>query len=167
MRTTPPAPAAGPLVAVLVYDGLCTFEYGIAVEIFGLPRPEMGPGWYRFTTCAVDPSPMRAVGGLTIETDGGLEALDDADLIIVPGWKGADIDPPGRLLDALRNAHARGARLMSICSGLFVLAATGLLTGPSRSTATRPASSIRRSPAVIASERGRSSGGSPISGTTF
>jgi AraC family transcriptional regulator, transcriptional activator FtrA len=45
---------------VLAYDGLCTFEFGIACEVFGLPRPEMGPGWYRFAICRVEPGPLRA-----------------------------------------------------------------------------------------------------------
>jgi len=118
-----------PLVAVLVYDGLCTFEYGIAVEVFGLPRPELGPDWYRLVTCAVDPSPMRACGGLTVTAEHGLEALEDADTIIVPGWKGPEAPVPTALVEALRRAHERGARLLSICSGVFVLAATGILSG--------------------------------------
>jgi len=117
----------GPLVAALVFDELCIFEYGIAVEIFGLPRPELGPDWYRFITVAVEPGPLRATGGLMIQVDAGLERLEEADLIIVPGWKSPEIPPPAPLIAALQAAHARGARLMSICSGVFVLAATGLL----------------------------------------
>lgn len=120
---------SGPLVAALVYDGLCTFEYGVAAEVFGLPRPELGPGWYRFASCAVEPGPLRAMGGLTVQVDAGLELLAEADLIVAPGWKGVDVEPPAALLEALRAAHDRGARLMSICSGVFVLAATGLLDG--------------------------------------
>lgn len=120
---------SGPLVAALIYDGLCTFEYGVAAEVFGLPRPEAGPHWYRFATCAVERGPLRAMGGLTVQADAGLELLAEADLIIAPGWKGVDVEPSPALLDALRAAHARGARLMSICSGVFVLAATGLLSG--------------------------------------
>jgi AraC family transcriptional activator FtrA len=116
-------------VAALVYDGLCTFEYGVAAEVFGLPRPELGPDWYRFASCAVEPGPLRAMGGLTVQVDAGLELLAQADLIIAPGWKGAAVPPSEALLDALRAAHSRGARLMSICSGVFVLAATGLLDG--------------------------------------
>ena len=123
------AKAPSPLVAVLVYDGLCTFEYGIAVEVFGLPRPELGPDWYRLVTCAVEPGPMRACGGLRVEADQGLEALESAGTIIVPGWKGPEAAPPPALIEALQRAHVRGARLMSICSGVFVLAAAGLLAG--------------------------------------
>ena len=61
-----PSPAlSGPLVVALVYDGLCTFEFGIVAEVFGLSRPEMGPGWYRFASAAVENGPLRAQGGLT------------------------------------------------------------------------------------------------------
>jgi len=122
---------SGPLnhqVAALVYDGLCTFEFGIAVEMFGLPRPELAE-WYDFRLCAVDRGPMRAAGGLRVQADDGLESLATAGTIIVPGWRGIDASPPEPLLDALRKAHARGARLLSYCSGVFVLAATGLLDG--------------------------------------
>lgn len=125
----PPVTTAGPLVAALVYDGLCTFEYGVAAEVFGLPRPEAGPHWYRFASCAVEPGPLRAMGGLTVQADAGLELLAHADLIIAPGWKGVDIEPSPALQEALRAAYLRGARLMSICSGIFVLATAGLLDG--------------------------------------
>lgn len=124
-----PSPTRGPLVAALVYDGLCTFEYGVTVEVFGLSRPELGPNWYRFASCAIEPGPIRAVGGLRVDADAGLELLEEADLIVVPGWKGVDVEPAVELICALRRAHVRGARLMSICSGVFVLAATGLLDG--------------------------------------
>ena len=113
-------------VATLVYDGLCTFEYGIAVEMFGIARPELDD-WYRFTSCAVDRGSMRAAGGLRVHADTGLEGLARAGTIIVPGWRGADALPPPALLEALRAAHRRGARLLSFCSGVFVLAAAGLL----------------------------------------
>ncbi len=138
-----PRSALNPVVAVLVYDGLCTFEYGIAVEVFGLPRPELGPDWYRLVTCAVEPGPLRACGGLRVEADDGLEALERAGTIIVPGWKGADAPPPPALVEALQRAHARGARLMSICSGVFVLAATGLLAGRRATTHWRYADQLR------------------------
>ena len=127
MNIPPESSTTGPLVVVLAYDGLCTFEFAIAAEIFGLRRPEMGEGWYRFATAAIEPGPLRAHGGLRFEAEGGPELLERADLIIIPGWKGASIPVPGALADTLVRAHARGARLASICSGAFVLAATGLL----------------------------------------
>ncbi len=118
------------LVVVLAYDRLSTFEFGIAVEVFGLPRHDMGPDWYSFAVCAIEPGPLRAIGGFQIMADGGFELLEQADTIVIPGWRGASAEPvPPALIEALRKAHARGARLMSICSGVFALAATGLLSG--------------------------------------
>ena len=114
-------------VVVLAYDGLCTFEFGVAVEIFGLPRPEMGETWYRFAVAGVDEGELRATGGIRILADGDLSLLERADLILVPGWRGIDAAVPDALCDALRRASARGCQLLSICSGVFVLAATGLL----------------------------------------
>lgn len=124
-----PIPPPNPRVAVLAYDGLCTFEFGIAVEVFGLPRPEMGAGWYSCAVAACDPGPLRATGGVRLVADGGLEVLEGAGTVIVPGWRGADTPVPAGLVTALRRAHGAGARLVSICSGVFVLAATGLLDG--------------------------------------
>jgi len=120
-------PATPGLVAILAYDGLCTFEFGIAVEIFGLARPEFDFPWYEHRIVAVDQGPMRAMGGIQVLADGGMELLAEARTIIIPGWRDRTAPVPEPLLDALRQAHARGARLLSICSGVFVLAATGLL----------------------------------------
>lgn len=142
-QTVPAVVPTGPLVVALAYDGLCTFEYAIAAEVFGLPRPEMGPGWYRFATAAVEPGPLRAHWGLRVEVDGGMDLLDAADLVVVPGWKAADAPVPAALADALRAAHDRGARLASICSGAFVIAATGLLDGRRAATHWRYADALR------------------------
>jgi AraC family transcriptional activator FtrA len=134
----------GPQVAALLYDGLCTFEFGIVAEIFGLSRPEMGSGWYRFASCAVDEGPMRAHGGLMIVADHRPEMIEHADIVVVPGWKGADVPVPEALCQRLRDAHMRGARLVSICSGAFVLAATGLLSGGTATTHWRYADKLRQ-----------------------
>jgi AraC family transcriptional activator FtrA len=137
-------PSSGPLVVALLYDGLCTFEFGIVAEVFGLARPEMGPGWYRFASSAIEPGELRAHGGFSILPDGGSDLIDQADLIVVPGWKGAEVTVPVGLVTQLRSAHARGARLASICSGVFVLAATGLLDGMVATTHWRYADALRQ-----------------------
>ena len=140
----PDAPSStyGPLVAVLAYDGLCTFEFGVAYEVFGLPRPEMGPDWYRYQVVAVEDGPLRAAGGLTVMADSGLDQLDQADLIVIPGWRAIDAAAPDGLLEALREAKRRGARVMSLCSGITVLAQGGLLSGLKATTHWRYAASI-------------------------
>jgi AraC family transcriptional activator FtrA len=118
-----------PLVAVLAYDGLCTFEFGCAVEIFGQARPEMGACWYRCVIVAAEDGPLRGLGGVRVEPDGGLELLAMASTIVVPGWRNPEATVPGALIAALRDAHARGSRLLGICAGAFVLAAADVLRG--------------------------------------
>ena len=130
-------------VTVLLYDGLCTFEFAIAVEVFALPRPELKTEWYRFSVCAIDAGPLRATGGVRLVSKGGLSALRSAGTIVIPGWRDPDEIPPRSLLDALRRAHARGARVMSICSGVFVLAAAGLLEGRRATTHWRYVETLR------------------------
>jgi AraC family transcriptional regulator, transcriptional activator FtrA len=142
-RAASPGPSQHRVVA-MIYDGLCTFEYGIVVEIFGLTRPEMGDDWYSFTTAAVSKGLLRAHGGLQVLAESGLDALDEADTIIVPGWRGIDAPVPIEVLQTLQRAHARGTRLVSLCSGAFVLGATGLLNGRRATTHWRYAEAFKR-----------------------
>ncbi len=128
-----PHSAKPPLVCAIAYDGLCTFEFGIAVELFALDRPEF-THWYRYATVKADPGPIRAAGGIVIEAEADLSLLEEASLIIVPGWRGATTPVPDALKTALLRAHTKGARIASICSGVFVLAATGLLNGKRATT---------------------------------
>jgi AraC family transcriptional activator FtrA len=117
------------LVAAVAYDGLCLFEFGVAAELFGLPRPELEVPWYDFTVVGLDSGRIGSLGGVSLRASKGLSALQRARTVVLPGWKSPDLRPPARLLAALRAAHARGARLMSICSGAFILGYAGLLDG--------------------------------------
>lgn len=118
-----------PVAAILAYDGLCTFEYGIALELFALPRPELDVPWYVSRIVGVDGSRLRGSGGVTVRAEAGLAGLCDAHTIIVPGWRDHGEPPPRRLLAALCDAAAGGARFLTICSGAFVLGHAGLLDG--------------------------------------
>ena len=118
-------PAKQHTVAVVIANGQSPFEFAVACEVFGFAR-DFGVPWYRFLVVAADPPPVRAQTGFTISTEHGIEALAEADTIIIPVRQEP---PPAALLDALRVAHARGARLMSLCNGAFTLAAAGLLDG--------------------------------------
>ena len=118
-----------PLVVTLASDRLAMFEFGIAAEFFALARPELDFVPYRFAVAAADPPPLRGLGGIRVDVDGGLELLRDANLIVVPGWRDLDETPRPEITRALRDAVARGARVVSICSGVFLLAHAGLLDG--------------------------------------
>lgn len=138
-----------PLVVALAYDGLCAFEFACTTEVFGLHRPEFGAGWYQFQTCSIGGGTVRGQYGASLSVTGGVELLAKAGTVMIPGWQGIDAEVPEILLQSLRAAHARGARLLSICSGAFVLAATGLLDGKRATTHWRYAEALgRRYPQV-------------------
>ena len=86
------------LVVALAYDRLCTFEFGCTVELFALERPELDVDWYDFAVCAVEPGPIRAAGGITVQAPYAPELLALADTIVIPGWRDADEAPPPALL---------------------------------------------------------------------
>ena len=132
------------LVVALAYDRLCTFEFGCTVELFALERPELEVDWYEFAVCAIEPGPIRAAGGIVVEAQYAPELIARADTIVIPGWRDADEEPPAALLAQIRAAHQRGARLCSICSGVFVLAAAGVLDGQRATTHWRYADKLAR-----------------------
>jgi AraC family transcriptional regulator, transcriptional activator FtrA len=121
-------------VVAVAYDGLCAFEFGMATELFGLARPELNVGWYKYRVVAASPEPIRGLGGITISASSDLRHIRRAGTIVLPGWTDKDVAPPQPLLDAICSAYRHGARIMSICSGVYVLAATGLLDGLSATT---------------------------------
>ncbi|MFD5598013.1 helix-turn-helix domain-containing protein [Streptomyces griseorubiginosus] len=115
-----------PAVALAVTDGMLHYELSVAVEVFGSDLTHIVDPWYDFTLCGN--APVR-IGRFRLEPDHGLDHLAHADTVIVPGWADTDIAPPTELVEAVRAAHAAGARVASLCTGAFVLGAAGLLDG--------------------------------------
>jgi transcriptional regulator GlxA family with amidase domain len=131
-------------VAVPLIDDFAMFEFGVVCEVFGLDRSHAGLPVFDFRVCGVRPGvPLANPTGATVIPPYGLEAMDDADLIAVPAARIRDDYPP-EILDALRRASARGAILLSVCSGAFVLGAAGLLDGRACTTHWRYADELRK-----------------------
>ncbi|MER7757130.1 helix-turn-helix domain-containing protein [Kitasatospora sp. NPDC097643] len=116
-------------VVVIVDQNSNPFELGCATEVFGLRRPEIGRDLYDFRLCSPEPSTPMRDGFFTLTGVLGLEAADSADTLIVPNRPDVHVPRRRAVLDAIRRAHARGARLVGFCSGAFTLAEAGVLDG--------------------------------------
>lgn len=116
-----------PSIALAVTADVPIFEVAIPCEVFGLARPGWVDPWYEFRVCA--PGDVSVGSWFRTDTPHGLDSLATADTVIVPARHAVDVDPPADLIDAVRAAHEAGARIASICTGAFVLAAAGLLDG--------------------------------------
>jgi transcriptional regulator GlxA family with amidase domain len=121
-------------VAVAVLDEFEPFELGVVCEVFGTDRTGDGLPSYDFAVVAGEPGPLRSTAGFTLDTPFGLERLDEADLVAVPAIAEGHPrlrrqDYPEPLLAALRRTVARGGRVLSVCTGAFILGAAGLLDG--------------------------------------
>ena len=130
-------------IAVAVMPGAPIFELAVPCEVFGIPRPELADPWYDFKLCATEPGTVIA-GGFATTTPFGLDDLAAADTVIVPACTNVHENQPAELVAAVAEAHARGARIASICSGAFVLAQAGLLDGRRATTHWMHAAELRR-----------------------
>ena len=114
-------------IAVIAFDGISPFHLSVPCVVFGADCNYGGVQRIDLLVCAAEKGPLRTNAGFSIQTEHGLEALAKADTIIVPSWRDTDDPPSTQLLDALREAHARGAQIVGLCLGAFVLAAAGIL----------------------------------------
>jgi len=139
-------------IAVVVVNGFLPFEFGTVCEVFGVDRSDDGLPRYDFAVVAGEPPPLRALD-FTIQPSHGLERLTEADLIALPAVSDQRLrqDAPGPnrpfpedLLEALRRAVDRGARVLSVCSGAFILGDAGLLDDRRCTTHWRHAAELAR-----------------------
>jgi transcriptional regulator GlxA family with amidase domain len=145
-------------VAVVLVNGFLPFEFGTVCEVFGVDRSDDGLPRYDFAVVAGEPPPLRALD-FTVQPTHGLERLEEADLIALPAVSdqrfgfdagrrarapGVTRQFPEDLLEALRRAADRGARVLSVCSGAFILGEAGLLDGRRCTTHWRHAAELAR-----------------------
>ncbi|MBA2550293.1 MAG: helix-turn-helix domain-containing protein [Nocardioidaceae bacterium] len=136
-------------VAVLVYDGVAPFELGVLCEAWGIDRRDDGVPSFDFAVCAPQPGPVRTSAGFDLVVEHGADRVAQADLVALPAMP-RDAEVPARVLGLIRDAHERGARLLSVCSGAFLLGAAGLLDGRRCTTHWRYADELAaRFPAAI------------------
>ncbi|WP_025030702.1 GlxA family transcriptional regulator [Nitratireductor aquibiodomus] len=121
-------------IAVVAFEGISPFHLSVPCMVFADDLARLAAPRYELTVCAEAPGRIGTASGISLFVDHDLSALEAADTVIVPAWPGPDAAPPDVLLEALQRAHARGARLVGLCVGAFVLAEAGLLDGRRAST---------------------------------
>jgi transcriptional regulator GlxA family with amidase domain len=118
------------VVGIAVTEDMPVFELAVPCEVFGIDRADLADPWYELRFAASAPGRHAARSGLSVEAAHPLEALADADTLLLPAFSRArQVEPPPELIDVVRRAHERGRRIVAICTGAYVLAAAGLLDG--------------------------------------
>ena len=118
-----------PIIAVLAFDGISPFHLSVPCLVFGEDRTALGLPRFDFRICAVKAGPIHTEAGLTVAAPHGLEGLDGADIVIIPSWHHLGEPASPLLMEALRQAHRRGALIVGLCLGTFAIAEAGLLSG--------------------------------------
>ena len=114
-------------IAVIAFNRISAFHLAVPCVVFGDRHP--GAPSFDLRVCTFEDGPINTTAGFEIVTHHRLDCLAEADAIIVPSWRNPDERPPPHLLDALREAHGRGTRIVGLCLGAYVLAEAGLLSG--------------------------------------
>jgi len=136
-------------VAVVAFDRISPFHLSVPCIVFEEEQPGVLAKRYRLRVCTAEPGTLRASAGFELRIERGLQTLRAADIVIVPSWRAIDERPPEVLLASLRRAHQRGAIIVGLCLGAFVLAEAGLLDGRAATTHWQCAPDFaRRFPAV-------------------
>ncbi|MBB5780258.1 helix-turn-helix domain-containing protein [Nonomuraea jabiensis] len=136
-------------VVMAVTDDMPIFEAAVPCQVFGVDRPHLADPWYRFSAVPIGDAPVRLSPGFTLAPVSGGWDLDSTDTLVIPACTNVHDDPPAELVDVVREAYRRGIRILSICSGAFVLAAAGVLDGRRATTHWLHAEELsRRYPAV-------------------
>jgi len=112
-------------LAILTYHNAALFELGCAVELFALPRPQY-KGWYASDVVSFDDGPFDVTGGISINAR-KVDSLRHYDTLVIPSWPTNILQLKGILADEIRHFHDQGKRILSFCSGAFLLATLGLL----------------------------------------
>ena len=116
-------------IAIVAFDGISPFHLSVPCLVFGEDRTDAGKLRFRLLVCSVERGPLRTNAGFTIEAPHGLEAIRRAQIVVIPSWREDGQPVPAALLSALRAAHKRGATIVGLCLGAFVVAEAGLLDG--------------------------------------